>query len=85
MNNARKHVGDLNVIGNKVKYYCELNNFSYQALSNMLMLYGVDIHKQALYNIEVGKRTVVDYEICALAKCFRINVTDLLNDFLNKL
>ena len=85
MNNARKHIGDLNVIGNKVKYYRELNNFSYQSLSNMLMLYGVDIHKQALYNIEVGKRTVVDYEICALAKCFRINVTDLLNDFLNKL
>ncbi|MCI9247433.1 MAG: helix-turn-helix transcriptional regulator [Clostridia bacterium] len=85
MNNTRKHVGNLNVIGAKVKYYRELNNLSYQSLSNMLMLYGVDIHKQAIYNIEVGKRTVVDYEICALAKCFKIDVTDLLNDFLNKL
>lgn len=85
MNNTRKHVGDLNVIGNKVKYYRELNHLSYQSLSNMLMLYGVDIHKQAIYNIEVGKRTVVDYEICALAKCFKIDVTDLLSDFLNQL
>lgn len=85
MNNTRKHTGDLNVIGKKIKYYRELNNLSYQTLSNMLMLYGIDIHKQAIYNIEVGKRTIVDYEICAFAKCFKINVSDLLNEFLEKL
>ena len=60
MNNSRKIDGSLNVIGNKIKYYREKNNLSYQKLSDKLMLLGVDIHKQAIYNIEVGKRTIVD-------------------------
>lgn len=40
------------------------------------MLLGVDIH------IEVDKRTIVDYELCAFAKCFGISVNDLTDDFL---
>lgn len=85
MNNTRNHEGSLNIIGNKIKYYRELNNISYQALSDMLMLYGIDIHKQAIYNIEIGKRTVVDYEICGFAKCFKIKPNDLLDDYYNEL
>ena len=77
MNNSRKIDGSLNVIGNKIKYY--------QKLSDELMLLGVDIHKQAIYNIEVGKRTIVDYELCAFAKCFGISVNDLTDEFFNKL
>ncbi|MCI9366116.1 MAG: helix-turn-helix transcriptional regulator [Clostridia bacterium] len=85
MNNSRKCNGELNVIGNKIKYYRELNNISYQKLSNMLMLHGVDIHKQSIYNIEIGRRTIVDYEICAFAKCFNIIPNDLLNDYFDNL
>lgn len=85
MNNTRNREGKLNVVGDKVKYYRELNNFSYQKLSDMLMLFGVDIHKQAIYNIEIGIRTVVDYELCALAKCFNITVNDLTDHFYNEL
>lgn len=51
MNNSRKIDGSLNVISNKIKYYREKNNLSYQKLSDKLMLLGVDIHKQAIYNI----------------------------------
>ena len=58
MNNSRKVNGNLNVVGNKIKYYRESNNLSYQKLSDKLMLLGVDIHKQAIYNIEIGKRTL---------------------------
>lgn len=85
MNNSRKIDGSLNVIGNKIKYYREKNNLSYQKLSDKLMLLDVDIHKQAIYNIEVGKRTIVDYELCAFAKCFGISVNDLTDEFFNKL
>lgn len=85
MNNSRKIDGRLNVIGNKIKYYREKNKLSYQKLSDKLMLLGVDIHKQAIYNIEVGKRTIVDYELCAFAKCFGISVNDLTDEFFNKL
>ena len=85
MNNTRKHDGPLNVVGSKIKYYRELNKISYQKLSDMLMLHGIDMHKQAIYNIEIGIRTVVDYELCAIAKCFNITVNDLVNDFFESL
>lgn len=85
MNNSRKRIGKLNVVGNKIRYYRELNNLSYQKLSDMLMLYGIDIHKQSIYDIERGKRTIVDYELCAFAKCFKITVNDLTEEFLNTL
>ena len=85
MNNSRKVNGNLNVVGNKIKYYRESNNLSYQKLSDKLMLLGVDIHKQAIYNIEIGKRIVVDYELCAFAKCFGITVNDLTDEYYNNL
>lgn len=85
MKNARNKDGKLNVVGDNIRHYRELNNLSYQKLSDMLMLYGIDIHKQAIYNIEKGIRTVVDYELCAFAKCFNITVNDLTDDFFSKL
>ena len=85
MNNSRSKEGKLNVVGTKIKYYRELNNLSYQKLSDKLMLLGIDIHKQAIYNIEVGKRTIVDFELCAFAKCFGISVNDLTDEYFDKL
>lgn len=85
MNNSRKINGNLNVVGSKIKYYREKNKLSYQKLSDQLMLLGIDIHKQAIYNIEVGKRTVVDYELCGLAKCFGISVNDLTDEYFDNL
>lgn len=85
MRNTRHKDGDLNVVGKKIQYYRKLNNLSYQGLSDRLMLYGIDIHKQSIYNIEIGIRTVVDYELCGFAKCFNIKVNDLTDDCYNKL
>lgn len=85
MRNTRHKDGDLNVVGKKIQYYRKLNNLSYQSLSDRLMLYGIDIHKQSIYNIEIGVRTVVDYELCGFAKCFNIKVNDLTDEYYNKL
>lgn len=85
MNNSRKVDGNLNIVGAKIKYYREKNKISYQKLSDQLMLLGIDIHRQAIYNIEVGKRTVVDYELCGFAKCFGISVNDLTDDYFKEL
>lgn len=85
MKNTRNIEGKLNVIGDKIRYYRKLNNISYKKLSEMLMLYGINIHKQAIYNIEKGTRTIVDYEICGFAKCFRITVNDLVRDYFSKI
>lgn len=85
MNNTRNRDGKLNIVSDKIRHFRELNNLSYQTLSDKLMLYGVDIHKQSLYNIEKGTRTVVDYELCALAKCLNITINDLTDDYFNEL
>ncbi len=85
MRNPRNTIGKLNVVGNRIRYYRKINNLSYEKLSDALMLYGIDIHKQSLYDIEKGTRTVVDYELCGFAKCFNITVNDLTNEFFNSL
>ena len=79
MKNSRKSDNQIkNVISEKVRYYRQLNNYTYESLSNELMLLGIDIHWHSLYNIEKGKRTVVDYEICRFSKMFSYNSKRLI-------
>lgn len=54
--------------GKKIQYYRKLNTLGYQGLYDSLMLYGIDIHKQSIYNIEIDVRTVVNYELFGFAK-----------------
>lgn len=74
-----------NVIGIKIKHYREEQNLSKQALSDKLIMLGIDIPAKSIYHIEVGTRTVVDFEICAIAKVLQIPVEYLLNDYYNSL
>lgn len=84
MKNSRK--SELkNVIGEKLSYYRKLNKYTYTKLSDDLMLLGIDIPWHSIYDIEKGKRSVVDYEICGLAKCFHITPNEFLLDYVNKL
>lgn len=81
MRNSRNTQGTLNVTGKIIRHYRLRNNFSYQDLSDKLMLIGVDINKQSIYRIEIGKRTVVDYEFIAFAICLNISLDELAKDF----
>jgi len=85
MNNARNFEGNLNIVGKKIRYYRIKNKLSYQKLSDKLMFLGIDIHKQAIYKIEKGERTVVDYELCGFAECFKISVNELVSDYIKTL
>lgn len=86
MNNTRNNPdAPLNIVSAKIRYYRNLNKWSYQKLSDKLMILGIDIHKQALYRIEKGQRTVVDYELCGFAKCFKITLDELLNEYMKEL
>ena len=78
-------VDTLNIVKDKIRYYREINNYSYQSLSDKLMLFGIDIHKQEIYKIETGKRTVVDYELCGFAKVFNVKLEDLVSDYYGNL
>ena len=75
----------LNIVKDKIRFYREKNNYSYQKLSDKLMLYGVDINKQEIYKIEKGLRTVVDYELCGFSKVFDIPLEKLVSDFIDKM
>lgn len=85
MNKIIKYNGKLNVIGSKVREYREAENLSLSQLSNKLLLMGIDIPKSSLQNIEVGKRVVKEYELCALCKYFKISMEEMMKDFIKEL
>ena len=66
--------GKLNITGSKL---------SRQALSNKLMIMGYDISANSIYDIEVGARSVADFEICAIAKALELPVQNFLEDYYN--
>ena len=45
------------------------------------MILGVDISSQSIFDIETGTRTVIDYELCAIAKILNTTSDDLMKDF----
>ena len=63
----KKYENNLNVIADNLKELRKSKNISLSALSNKLMLMGVDISKQSLYRIEQNKRSVRDYELSSIA------------------
>lgn len=77
--------GKLNITGIAIKNFRSKYDLSRQQLSDKLMIMGYDIPSNSIYDIEVGTRTVSDYEICAIAKAFNIPVSDLLNDYYNSI
>lgn len=87
--NTRKYIneldGKLNTVGINIKLFRIQLNLSRQDLSDKLMFLGVDISSQSIFNIENGTRTVVDYELCAIAKVLNISTDILLKDFYNYL
>lgn len=87
--NNRKYidnlVGKLNSVGNNIKIAREKNNLSRQDISNQLMILGIDISSQSIFDIETGSRTVIDYELCAFAKILHTTTDALLKDFRNYL
>lgn len=71
----------LNAVGKTIYQKRKELNYSRQKLSNELIFLDVDISTQAIYDIEIGKRTVLDYELCAIAKVLNISTDELLAEF----
>lgn len=73
--------GKLNVTGTNINRIRLEQNLSAQQLSDKLIMIGMDIHRQAIYAIESGKRIVADYELCAIAEMLNTTTDELLKDF----
>lgn len=81
-NSRKKFEGNkVNVSGRRIKEYREKANLSRETLSAKLLLEGVDIPANSIANLENNLRTVVDYELCAIAKVLNVDVSVLLQDF----
>ena len=85
MNNSVKYNDKLNVIGEKLKYYRELNKLSQAQVSNKLQLIGIDIPKNSLQRLENGKRILRDYELAGFSKIFNVSIDEMLKDFIKEL
>lgn len=82
MANSRKRFGKkMNVSGELIRKYREESNLSREELSAKLMLEGVDISAQSIANLENNLRTVVDYELCAIAIVLKVDVATLLKNY----
>lgn len=81
----KKYENNLNVIADNLKELRKSKNISLSALSNKLMLMGVDISKQSLYRIEQNKRSVRDYELSSIAISLGVKTDDLLKDFIKNI
>lgn len=83
--NARNPYKDLdgkkNVTGSNINYYRIKKNYSVQQLSDRLIMLGLDLHRQSIFLIESGKRTVSDYELAAIAEVLDVTPNDLLAEF----
>jgi len=75
--------GKLNVIVYNINRTRIQQNLSAQALSDKLIMIELDIHRQAIYDIESGKRTVADYELCAIVEMLNTSADMSLKDFSN--
>lgn len=83
--NTRKYIdeldGKLNIVGTNIYKIREKLNMSRQSLSDKLILMGIDISSQSIFDIEKGTRTVIDYELCAIAKVLNTTSDELMKDF----
>lgn len=78
-----KFYGNMNISGKIIRKYRVEQKLSYEKLSARLELNGISIHKQNLYEIEINKRTIKDYELIGLIDILGINISELLTEFHN--
>ena len=83
--NTRKYIdtlnGRLNTVGKNIEAIRKQQKKSRQDISDQLMILGIDLSAQSVFDIETGSRTVIDYELCAIAKILGVTTDLLLEDF----
>ena len=79
----KKFDDNLNIIYKNMKKIRTDKNVSLLALSNKLMLIGIDISKQSLYRIEKNQRSVRDYELSGIALALDVTTDTLVKDFVD--
>jgi len=71
--------GTLNLCKNNIVKLRKAKNLSQRALADQLQLAGIDLNKNAIQQIESGKRFVTDIELRAIANFFNVAIDDLVD------
>ncbi|MDR0915049.1 MAG: helix-turn-helix domain-containing protein [Oscillospiraceae bacterium] len=69
--------GSLNLCGSKIAKLRKSQNISQRELADALQLLGLDLGKNAIQQIESGKRFVTDIELKTIAQYFKIGIERL--------
>ncbi len=72
--------GRNNLCGENVGRIRTSMKLSQRALADKLQLYGLDVDKNAVQRIEVGKRFVTDIELVALSKVLDVTLEELVSE-----
>ncbi|MFZ5974248.1 MAG: helix-turn-helix domain-containing protein [Bacillota bacterium] len=71
--------GTLNIAGITIAELRKERQLSQRALADQIQLKGIDLNKNAIQQIECGKRFITDIELKAFAHFFDVTTDDLLN------
>ena len=82
---SRKYDNQSNVVGSVIKKLRKSQKMSRETLSNKLMMMGIDINRDGIYKIEVGRRIIKDFELSALSIVLNCEETEMLKDFKTEL
>ena len=82
---SRKYDNQSNVVGSVIKKLRKSQKMSRETLSNKLMMMGIDINRDGIYKIEVGRRIIKDFELSALSVVLNCEETEMLKDFKTEL
>ncbi len=69
--------GTLNLCGGKIVELRKEKRLSQRALADQMQLAGMDLNKNAIQQMESGRRFVTDIELKAFAKFFGVTMDEL--------
>lgn len=72
--------GKSNIIGNNIKKYRELRQYSQRELSDKIALLGIDIYHSDISVIENNKKILKDFEIIAFCKVLNISYEQIFEN-----
>ena len=82
---SRKYDDLSNVTGKMIKKIRKSQKMSRETLSTKLMILGIDINRDGIYRIEIGKRIIKDFELSATAIVLKVSESEMLGEFRNQL
>lgn len=82
---SRKYDDLSNVTGKMIKKIRKSQKMSRETLSTKLMILGIDINRDGIYRIEIGKRIIKDFELSAIAIVLKVSESEILEEFRNQL